>query len=77
MDGRRLAMRQETRRATADVCGVLLSRYGIVPSFEVVYELALSIDGAMREYARRYKPMTPDQVEKEDNNDVVVVNSDK
>lgn len=58
---KRLEMREHTRRATSDVCQLLLAEYGIVPDFHAVHRIAQAIDTEMLRFGQVAKGMTPDQ----------------
>lgn len=57
----RLQMREHTRRAVSDVCGIILANYGIVPSFHEVQQVAGAIDREMMRFGQVAKSMTPDE----------------
>lgn len=58
---KRLEMREETRRATSDVCAILMAEFGIVASFEQVRRIAEVVDRDVLKFGRAAKSMTPDQ----------------
>ena len=57
----RLEMREQTRRAVSDVCGIILANYGIVPTFQQVTDMAIAIDREMLRFGSCVVPATPDQ----------------
>lgn len=58
---KRLQMREQTRRATSDVCNTILAEYGIVPTFHQVQRIAESIDREMMRFGDCVKSATPDE----------------
>lgn len=58
---KRLQMREQTRRATSDVCAVLFSEFGIVPTFHQVQRVAECIDREMMRFGDVAKCATPDE----------------
>ena len=58
---KRLQMREQTRRATSDVCAVFLAEFGIVPTFHQVQRIAECIDREMMRFGDCVKKATPDQ----------------
>lgn len=58
---KRLQMREHTRRAVSDVCGVLMAEYGIVLTFHQVQRMAECIDREMMRFGDCAKSATPDQ----------------
>lgn len=62
---KRIEMREHTRRAVSDVCGILMSEFGIVASFNQVVRIAQVIDAEMLRFGQCVIPMTPDEWQKE------------
>lgn len=73
---KRIQMRDETRRAVSDVCGMLLSRYGIVPTFDDVLFMSQAIDREFIAIVDRGNSMTPSQRDTEQKRTPKIVGSD-
>lgn len=68
---KRIEMREHTRRATSDVCGILMSEFGIVASFHQVQRIAQAIDAEMLRFGQCVVPMTPNEWSAEQKRGVV------
>lgn len=58
---KRLQMREQTRRATSDVCATIFAEFGTVLTFHQVQRIAESIEREMMRFADCVKCATPDE----------------
>lgn len=58
---KRLKMREQTRRATSDVCAAIFAEFGVVPTFQQVQRIAECIDREMLRFGDCVKSAPPAQ----------------